>query len=157
MDFMSDALVNGRRIRALTIVDLWDRTSPALESEISLTGRRWRALERLRPQGRMPQFTGKALDAWAHEHGARLEFTRPGKPTDNGRIESFTGRLRDDCLNQNAFLSLADARDSLEHWRLDYNRGRPHGSLNRMTPEGCREKNKPFYPAGNANLNIASS
>ena len=63
MDFMSDALVNGRRIRALTIVDLWDRTSPALESEISLTGRRWRALERLRPQGRMPQFTGKALDA----------------------------------------------------------------------------------------------
>ena len=164
MDFMSDALMSGRRIRVLTIVDLWDRLSPALETDVSLTGQRVvRVLERLRLQGRMPQslrvdngpeFTGKALDAWAHEHGVRLEFTRPGKPMDNGHIESFNGKVRDECLNQNAFLSLTDARDSLERWRRDYNRERPHSSLNWMTPEEYREKNQPFYPTGITNLNL---
>lgn len=127
---MSDTLMNGRRIRVLTIVDLWDRASPALEVDFSLPGQRVvRVLERLRLQGRKPrllrvdngpEFTGKALDAWAHEHGVRLEFIRPGKPTDNGHIESFNGKVRDECLNQSAFVSLADARDSLERWRRDY-------------------------------------
>ena len=166
MDFMSDALMNGRRIRVLTIVDLWDRTSPALETDVSLTGQRVvRVLERLRLQGRVPQairvdngpeFTGKALDAWAQEHGVRLEFTRPGKPMDNGHIESFNGKVRDECLNQNVFLSLADARDSIERWRQDYNRERPHSSLNWMTPEEYRKKNQPFYPAESTNLTVVS-
>ena len=64
-----------------------------------------------------PEFTGKALDARAHKHGVRLGFTRPGKPMGNGHIESFNGKIRDECLNQNDFVSLADARDSLERWR----------------------------------------
>lgn len=111
LDFVSDALMNGRRIRMLTIVDLWDRSSPALEIDVSLPGQRVvRVLEKLRLQGRLPlrlrtnngpEFTGKALDAWAQEHNVQLEFIRPGKPMDNGHIESFNGRLRDECLNQN--------------------------------------------------------
>ena len=166
MDFMSDALLNGRRIQVLTMVDLWDRTSPALEADISLTGQRVvRVLERLRLRGRKPQvlrvdngpeFTGKALDAWAHEHGVRLEFTRPGKPMDNGHIESFNGKVRDECLNQNAFVSLADAKDSLERWRRDYNRERPHSSLGWMPPEEYRNQHQPYYPAGITNLNLVS-
>jgi putative transposase len=166
MDFMSDALFSGRRLRVLTIVDVWDRTSPALEADVSLTGQRVvRILEGLRLQGRKPEvlrldngpeFTGKALDAWAHEHGVRLEFIRPGKPMDNGHMESFNGKLRDECLNQNAFLSLADARDSLERWRRDYNRERPHSSLGWMTPEEYRNKHQQCYKTGNTNIKLVS-
>ncbi len=65
------------------------------------------------------EFTSKALDTWAYEHGVHLKFSRPGKPMDNGHIDSFNGKFRDECLNQNVFLSLADARDSLEGWRHD--------------------------------------
>ena len=161
---MSDALMNGRRIRMLTIVDLWDRSSPALEIDMSLPGQRVvRVLERLRLQGRLPQrlrtdngpeFTGKALDAWAQEHSVQLEFIRPGKPMDNGHIESFNGRLRDECLNQNTFLSLADARNTVERWRQDYNRQRPHSSLNWMTPEEFRKKNQPCNLRGNTNSEL---
>ena len=164
MDFMSDAPMNGRRIRVLSIVDLWDRTSPALRADVSLTGQHVvRILEGLRLQGRLPklirtdngpEFTGKALDTWAHEHGVSLELTRPGKPTDNGHIESFNGKVRDECLNQHVFLSLADARDCLERWRQDYNRERPHSSLNWMTPEEYREHHKPFYPTGITNSKV---
>ena len=167
LDFMSDALMNGRRIRVLTIVDLWDRSSPAMEVDVSLPGQRvLRVLDKLRLQGRLPrrlrtdngpEFTGKALDTWAQEHGVQLEFIRPGKPMDNGHIESFNGKLRNECLNQNAFLSLADARDTLERWRLDYNRKRAHGALNWMTPEEFREKNQPYNLAGIANSQLVYS
>ena len=167
LDFMSDALMNGRRIRVLTIVDLWDRSSPALEIDVSLPGQRVvRVLEKLRLQGRLPrrlrtdngpEFTGKALDAWAQAHGVRLEFIRPGKPMDNGHIESFNGRLRDECLNQNVFLSLADARDTIESWRQDYNRQRPHSALNWMTPEEFRKTHKPSKPMGATNPEVAYS
>ena len=74
------------------------------------------------------------LDAWAHRHGVKLEFSRPGKPTDNAFIESFNGRLRQECLNQNWFLSLAEARETIENWRQDYNEYRPHSSLDQQTP-----------------------
>jgi putative transposase len=164
MDFMSDALMNGRRIKVLTIVDLWDRSSPALETDISISGQRVvRTLETLRLQGRMPrcirvdngpEFTSKSLDAWAHEHNVRIEFTRPGKPTDNGHIESFNGKVRDECLNQNIFLSLAAARDSLERWRQDYNRERPHSALNWMSPEEYRKQHQPYYKAGFTNSQL---
>ncbi|WP_291441989.1 DDE-type integrase/transposase/recombinase, partial [Desulfovibrio sp.] len=102
MDFVSDSLTGGRRIRILTIADLWDRSSSALEVDMSLPGIRVvRVLERLRLQGRLlerikvdtgPEFISKALDTWAFEHGVQIEFTRPGKPTDNGHIESFNGK-----------------------------------------------------------------
>ena len=165
MDFLSDALMDGRRIRILTIVDLWDRSSPAVEVDVSLPGLRVvRALERLRLHGRLPksirldngpEFTGKALDAWAHKHSVWLDFIRPGKPTDNGHIESFNGRMRDECLNQNAFLSLADARGSLEKWRDDYNQSRPHSSLDWMSPQEYYEHHQPCNPSGITNLNLA--
>ena len=167
MDFMSDALMNGRRIRVLTIVDMWNRESPALEVDISLPGLRVvRVLERLRLQGRLPgllrtdngpEFTGKALDAWAHCHGVRLEHIRPGKPMDNGHIESFNGKVRDECLNQNVFVSLADARDSLERWRLDYNRERPHSALNWMTPEEFQKEYERHNPTGITNSQVVYS
>ena len=163
MDFLSDALMDGRRIRILTIVDLWDRSSPALEVDVSLPGQRVvRTLERLRLQGRLPQcirmdngpeFTGKALDAWAHTHNVRLDFIRPGKPMDNGHIESFNGKMRDECLNQHVFLSLADARDSLERWRDDYNQSRPHSALDWMSPEEYYAHHQP-YKTGTTNSNL---
>ena len=85
-----------------------------------------------------PEFTSKALDLWAHGRGVRLEFIRPGKPTENGHIESFNGRLREECLNAQAFSSLAEARRIIETWRQDYINVRPHSSLVSMRPEGYR-------------------
>jgi putative transposase len=164
MDFLSDALINGRRIRILTVMDLWDRSSPALEADISLSGSRVvRVLEQLRLQGRLPrcirvdngpEFTGKALDAWAHDNEVRLDFIRPGKPTDNGHIESFNGKVRDECLNQHVFLSLANARDSLERWRKDYNITRPHSSLDWMSPEEYYERHQPYHQSKVTNSNL---
>jgi putative transposase len=80
------------------------------------------------------EFTSKALEAWAYARGAQLDFTRPGKPTDNGHIESFNGRLRDECLNVQQCLSLDDARAKLAAWQWDYNEHRPHSSLGHLTP-----------------------
>lgn len=120
LDFVNDSLMNGRRFRLLTMVDLWDRNCPRIELDHSLPGERVvRVLEALRLGGRKPsvlrmdngpELTGKALDRWAHEHGVLLDFIRPGRPMDNGHIESFNGRLRKECLNLNVFVSLADAR-----------------------------------------------
>jgi putative transposase len=81
-----------------------------------------------------PEFTGRALDQWAYGQGIRLEFIQPGKPMQNGYIESFNGRLRDECLNEHWFLSLPDARRIVAGWREDYNRNRPHTALNGRTP-----------------------
>ena len=144
MDFVSDSLDNGRRIRVLTVVDLWDRRSPCLEPDRSITGEGVaRMLEALRLKGECPrtirmdngpEFTSKALDRWAHAHGVKLEFIRPGKPTDNCFIESFNGRLRDEFLNETLFSSLTHARSALSNWRSDYNDHRPHSGLGWMTP-----------------------
>ena len=82
----------------------------------------------------MGQSSSKALDRWAYQNGVTLDFSRPGKPTDNAFVESFNGRLRDECLNPHWFLSLADARDKIEAWRRFYNESRPHTSLGWMTP-----------------------
>ena len=81
-----------------------------------------------------PEFISKALDRWAYENGVTLDFSRPGKPTDNAFVESFNGRLRDECLNTHWFLSLADARTKIEAWRRDYNESRPHTALGWLTP-----------------------
>jgi putative transposase len=82
-----------------------------------------------------PEFIGKALGAWAYQRGVRLNFIRPGKPVENVYIESFNGRLRDECLNEHWFTSLDHARRAIENWRLDYNRERPHSSLGNLSPE----------------------
>ncbi len=90
------------------------------------------------------EFMSKALEAWAYYRGVQLDFTRPGKPTDNSHIESFNGRLRDECLNVHQFLSIADAQAKIEAWRRDYNELRPHSSLGDLTPsefiQTCQEQ-----------------
>jgi len=81
------------------------------------------------------EFTSKALDAWAYAHEVKLDVIRPGKPVENAVIESFNGRFRDECLNAQVFVSLHDARQKIEAWRIDYNERRPHGSLGNLTPQ----------------------
>ncbi len=81
------------------------------------------------------EFTSKAMDQWAYFNKVELDFSRPGKPTDNAFIESFNGKFRTEYLNQNWFLSLTDVRDKIEAWRQDYNRTRPHSSLDNLTPQ----------------------
>ena len=144
MDFVSDALFDGRRIRALTVVDDFSRESLAIEVGQSITGERvvmvlnqLRALRRAPKRIRVdngPEFVSKALDQWAYLHQVTLDFSRPGKPTDNALVESFNGRLRDECLNTNWFLSLDDAKRKIEAWRQHYNASRPHTSLGFVPP-----------------------
>lgn len=145
MDFMTDALADGRRFRVLTLVDNFSRVSPALEADFSLTGQRVvavldaLAVHASKPKvlqvDNGPEFISKALDAWAHQNGVHLAFSRPGTPTDNPYIEAFNGRLRQECLNQHWFLSLDEASTKLEAWRVDYNTERPHSALGLQTPE----------------------
>jgi putative transposase len=145
MDFVSDTLANGQRFRALTFVDNVSRVSPAIEVGVSLTGGHVVAvLERLKATQGLPkriavdngpEFISKALDAWAHENGVQLEFSRPGTPTDNAFIESFNSRLRQDCLNQHWFRSIEEARTIIEAWRQDYNMNHPHSALGYSSPD----------------------
>jgi putative transposase len=144
MDFMSDQLVGGQRFRLLTLVDNHSRESLAIEVGQRLTGDDVvRVLEQVttergKPQSirvdNGPEFISRSLDLWAYFNGVKLDFSRPGKPTDNAVIESFNGRLRDECLNQHWFLSLDEAKRLTEAWREDYNRVRPHASLGHRTP-----------------------
>jgi putative transposase len=144
LDFLSDSLADGRRFRILTIVDNVSRVSPAIAVGTSLTGERVvTLLTRLRSTVGVPQriaidngpeFISKALDAWAYQNGVQLEFSRPGKPTDNAFAESFNGRFRDECLNQHWFASLEEVRQTVEAWRIEYNTERPHRALGQQTP-----------------------
>jgi putative transposase len=144
MDFVTDSIVTGRRFRALAIVDDYSRECPAIEVDTSLGGVRVvSVLERLAETRGLPnvittdngpEFTGRALDEWAYRNGVQLNFIRPGKPIENAYAESFIGRLRDECLNENWFMNLEHARDIIEDWRRDYNEVRPHSSLNGMAP-----------------------
>jgi putative transposase len=152
MDFMSDALFNGRKIRLLTLIDEFSRECLAVEVDTSINGVRvTNVLNRVAVTHGLPEtikvdngpeFIGKALDAWAYQRGIRLQFSRPGKPIDNRFIESFNGRLRDECLNDNWFMSMAHACETVEEWRLDYNNARPHSSLDDMTPREFANKER---------------
>ncbi|MGI9428543.1 MAG: IS3 family transposase [Bythopirellula sp.] len=144
MDFMSEQLFDGRRFRLLTIVDNFTRESLAIQVGQRLTGDNVVAvLEEIRKRRGVPEsirvdngpeFISKSLDWWAYFNKVKLDFSRPGKPTDNAFIESFNGRLREECLNQHWFLDLADATEKVDAWRIDYNRVRPHSSLGGRTP-----------------------
>ena len=144
MDFMSDQLVDGRRIRILTIIDTFSRLALATDARQSYRGPDVvETLERVtaaygKPKSirvdQGPEFVSKALDLWAYLNGVTLDFSRPGKPTDNAFIESFNGSFRAECLNASWFLSLADARSKCESWRADYNEVRPHSSIGQKTP-----------------------
>ena len=144
MDFVHDRLADGRPFRVLTLVDNFSRVSPAIECDFSFNGPRVVAvLERLKENG-LPQtikvdngseFISKVVDAWAHRNGVKLEFSRPGKPTDNAYIESFNGKLRTECLDQNWFASLQEVKEKLNAQRKEHNTQRPHSALNFQTPE----------------------
>jgi len=144
MDFMQDALHNGRRIRLLTVVDTYTKECPRIEVDTSIRGARvaeilsqiagLRGLPENIIVDNGPEFISNAMDAWAYERGVKLHFIRPGKPVDNAYIESFNGRFRDECLNQHWFMSLSHARTVIEEWRNDYNLQRPHTSLKGLTP-----------------------
>ena len=141
LDFLTDSLADGRRFRVLTIVDNVSRVSPAIEVATSLTGERVvGVLEQLRqtvgaPQriaiDNGPEFVSKALDAWAYRHSIRLEFSRPGKPTDNAFVESFNGHFRAECLDQHWFASVEEAKATIEQWRVNTTPNDPIGRSSR--------------------------
>jgi putative transposase len=145
VDFVSDALATGRRFRTLNIADDFTREAPAIEVDTSLGGVRvTRVLERLKMERGLPfeirsdngpEFISKAVEQWAYANGVEWHFIEPGKPIENAYIESFNARFRDECLNENWFTDLADARQKIEAWRQDYNRRRPHSALGYRTPE----------------------
>jgi putative transposase len=144
MDFVSARLADGRWFRTLTVLDLYTRESLALVADRSLTGVKVAAALRQVLQHRAaPQaitvdnggeFSSRALEAWALDNSVQLCFIRPGHPVENGFIESFNGRLRDECLNVEWFRSIEDARAKLAAWRRDYNHNRPHSSLDDRAP-----------------------
>lgn len=145
MDFVSDALFDGRRFRLLTVVDHFTHECLDIVADQSLRGEHVAdAMVRLVAQRGRPaaikvdngsEFAGKVMDRWAYENGVELDFSRRGTPTDNALVESFNGRLRQECLNEHWFLSLADARSKIAAWRAFYNEERPHSALEWKTPE----------------------
>jgi putative transposase len=145
MDFVTDSIITGRRFRALAIVDDYSRECPAIEVDTSLGGTRvvgvlerlaeTRGLPEVITMDNGPEFTGKALDEWAYRKRVKLNFIRPGKPIENAFVESFIGKLRDECLEENWFASLKHAREIIEDWRKDYNEVRPHSSLLGLAPK----------------------
>jgi putative transposase len=170
MDFVAARLEDGRFFRILTVVDQHTRECVAIVAKAHLSGHDVAsALDgviavRGRPSSitvdNGSEFAGRVMDAWAHRHSVQLAFTRPGRPTENGFIESFNGRLRDECLNVELFASMADATHLLAAWREDYNHQRPHSSLGDDTPaefaaktlEGTEPSRHHETPAGEAGL-----
>jgi len=144
LDFVHDRMENGRALRMLTVVDEATRECPWIEADTSLSGIRvTRVLDQLvelrgKPASLLtdngPEFAGTALEQWCHDHDVQHGFIAPGKPSQNAYIESFNGKLRDECLNENLFINLSQARDLIEAFRQDYNEVRPHSSLGGLTP-----------------------
>jgi putative transposase len=144
MDFASDSTFQGRRFRVLTVLDIFSRERLGVEVGQGIKGddvvgllnhiKSLRGAPNNIRCDNGPEFVSKVLDKWAYENKVTLEYSRPGKPTDNAFVESFSGSLRDECLNTNWFLSFDDARDKIEAWRMDYNGHHPHSSLGYRTP-----------------------
>lgn len=155
MDFIHDSLWCGRKFRTLSVVDTYTRECMTVEADTSLPGyRAVRILERLVDLKGLPdsirvdngpEFISKVLDEWAYRNGVKLDFIRPGKPTENAYVESFHGRFRDEFLNENYFSDMQEAKNKIEEWRIEYNTFRPHSSLDYKTPEEflkqCEQEN----------------
>lgn len=144
MDFVSDALFDGRRLRALTVIDQHTRECLAIYTDQSIKGEQVVSiLKQLAARHGVPkrvqtdngsEFASRAFDKWAYEQRVTLDFSRPGRPTDNPFIESFNGSFHDECLNTHWFLSLDDAREKIESWRQEYNDFRPHSASGDLPP-----------------------
>ncbi len=140
-----DELASGRKFRTLNLMDGYTREALTIEVDTSLPGLRVaRVLDRLREMRGTPaaiqvdygtEFTSRVVDQWAYQNQVALHFIERGKPTQNALIESFNGKFRDECLNQNWFVDLRDAQEVIEAWRVDFNTVRPHSSLGYLTPE----------------------
>src|SRR5947209_15579633 len=155
MDFVSDSLADGRSFRALAMVDHYTRECPVIEIDLSLPGARvLRVLEQLAEERGLPdairvdhgpEFVCDAVRRWCEQKKVELDYIEPGKPMQNGHIESFNGKLRDECLNTHWFTSLRQARNIIESWRTDYNEARPHSALRYATPnEFASRSSAPF-------------
>jgi putative transposase len=144
LDFVSDECGSGHRFRALTVVDVYTRECLAIEVGRSLKGHDVvRVLQRIREERGIPkvlfcdngsEFTSQVLDLWAYRNQVKIDYSRPGKPTDNAYVESFNGTLRAECLNAHWFGDLAEAAERIEAWRWEYNASRPHRALGEKTP-----------------------
>ncbi len=144
MDFVSDSLSNGRRIKCLTVVDDFSKESLEIAVDYGISGQyvtrvldqvaRFRGYPAAVRTDNGPEFTSRAFLAWTHKNGIRHILIEPGKPMQNGYIESFNGKFRDECLNEQWFESLHQARACIARWRQDYNEVRPHSSLGRIPP-----------------------
>ena len=144
IDFVADELQGGSRFRALTMVDIYTREGVAIEVGQSLKGDDVvRTLNRMKTERGVPkllfcnngsEFTSQAMDLWAYRNGAKIDFSRPGKPTDNAFVESFNGTFRAECLDTHWFVDLKEAKQMIEAWRREYNESRPHRSLGDRTP-----------------------
>ena len=149
IDFTHDTLASGRSFRTLNVVDSYSRECLAIEVDTSLPAARViRVLERVAAEHGLPkrlrldngpEFAGQMLDAWAYKQEVQLMFIQPGKPMQNGYVESFNGKFRDECLNQHWFIDLDDARELIETWREDYNTVRPHSALDYQAPVVYRQ------------------
>ena len=145
MDFVSDALATGRALRTFTLIDSYTKESLAIEVNTGISSRQvTRILERVMEERGVPgsircdngpEFTSLYFVEWCRERSLNVLHIQPGKPVQNGHVESFNGRFRDECLNPNWFVNLADARRKIEAWRKEYNGERPHSSLAYRTPE----------------------
>jgi putative transposase len=145
MDFVADKLFDGRKFRALTVVDNFSRKCLKIHVGQSIKGpdvvqvvndivEAENALPERIKVDNGSEFISKAMDLWAYDNEVKIDFSRPGKSTDNAFIESFNGSLRDECLNTNWFLSLEDAKKKIETWRREYNEYRPQSSIGDLTP-----------------------
>ena len=158
MDFVSDQLYNGKRFRSLTLLDIYTRECLDIHADHKITGEKvTEVLDKLKQTRGLPkrikvdngpEFISRSLDAWAYFNKVKLDYSRPGTPTDNAYIESFNGSFRNECLNVNWFMSLEDAKDKIEHWRKDYNEFRPHSALTYLTPAEFARNSK-LLPVSN--------
>jgi putative transposase len=162
MDFMSDTCASRRRLKILTIVDDFSKVSPGIMADTSIPSRKVIAYldqiallhgypDRIRVDNG-PEFTSAVFHQWAEEQHIIIEHTRPGKPSDNAFIESFNGKVRDECLNEHWFINVSDAQEKIGAWREAYNQERPHSSLNNLSPH---EFIKEHYMNQGLNLNMA--
>ena len=162
MDFVHDSLWNGRKLRALNIVDVFTKEALKIEVDTSITGEHVvRILDQIIEERGIPkyitidngpEFRSKALDKWAYKNQVILDFIRPGKPVDNCFVESFNSRFRAECLNSHYFDSISEARILIEEWRQKYNEFRPHSTLKGLTPKAFLEQ---FKSKSTSKLNLA--
>ena len=151
MDFVHDQLATGQKLRVLTVVDTWSKVSPVVDPRFSYRGEDVvRTLDEACARVGHPrtiwvdqgtEFVSRDLDLWANQRGVTLDFSRPGKPTDNAFIEAFNGKFRQECLDAHWFMSLADAREKMETWRKYYNEDRSHSAIGYNVPSSLIKPN----------------